>query len=392
MAPHSICAPMEPLGDLVEAIYASPLRAGGWQTAMRLLHTHFGSNMEAFYFLEFGAHQVQVIDVNGVAPGWLNQFGTLYFLPDNPWARLTGQLHQPGVVRTAERLIEFTGDAQALHRSTYFNEWMRPQHFAHTIGITPYADNGVVANISLFRPADMPIFGAREIADFEILCRHFRRALQFDLRLEQAMQAQHANLHALDASADGYAMVDAAGRLQHANARMEQLLRVGTLLMLRGGRLQARDAQADRRLSALIAEAARATAPCSLELAGAGAGAGAGGESLSVKAMPVPRTAARYLPPRAAVLLMVSAARRRSGLQQARERYRLTPAEWRLAAQLADGCSLRGAAERCGIAYGTARGYLKLLFSKTGTHRQSELVALLLAEPPAPPAARTARR
>lgn len=107
--------------------------------------------------------------------------------------------------------------------------------------------------------------------------------------------------------------------------------------------------------------------------------------------MPVPRTAVRYLPARAAVLLMVSAARRRSGLQQARERYRLTPAEWRLAAQLADGCSLRSAAERCGIAYGTARGYLKLLFSKTGTHRQSELVALL-AEPPAPAAAGTARQ
>jgi len=41
---------------------------------------------------------------------------------------------------------------------------------------------------------------------------------------------------------------------------------------------------------------------------------------------------------------------------------------------------LREAAERQGIGYATARGYLKALFRKTDTHRQGQMVARLLAD------------
>ncbi|WP_158237556.1 helix-turn-helix transcriptional regulator [Bradyrhizobium forestalis] len=56
----------------------------------------------------------------------------------------------------------------------------------------------------------------------------------------------------------------------------------------------------------------------------------------------------------------------------------LTPAESRLAALLATGASLAGAAEQLRISRETARNHLKSVFSKTGAHRQPELVKLLL--------------
>ncbi|NYG48064.1 DNA-binding CsgD family transcriptional regulator [Bradyrhizobium sp. IAR9] len=55
----------------------------------------------------------------------------------------------------------------------------------------------------------------------------------------------------------------------------------------------------------------------------------------------------------------------------------LTPAETRLAALLATGASLANAAEHLRISRETARNPLKPIFSKTGAHRQSELVTLL---------------
>lgn len=55
----------------------------------------------------------------------------------------------------------------------------------------------------------------------------------------------------------------------------------------------------------------------------------------------------------------------------------LSPAEGRLAAALADGLSPDQAARKLGIARATARSQLKSVFSKTETHRQSELVAVL---------------
>jgi DNA-binding CsgD family transcriptional regulator len=55
----------------------------------------------------------------------------------------------------------------------------------------------------------------------------------------------------------------------------------------------------------------------------------------------------------------------------------LRPAEAKLAALIASGISLEAAAERLGVARDTARNQLKAVFTKTDTHRQAELVALL---------------
>jgi DNA-binding CsgD family transcriptional regulator len=55
----------------------------------------------------------------------------------------------------------------------------------------------------------------------------------------------------------------------------------------------------------------------------------------------------------------------------------LSPAESRVAALLATGLSIDGVAERLRISRETARNHLKTAFSKTGTHRQSELINLV---------------
>ena len=56
---------------------------------------------------------------------------------------------------------------------------------------------------------------------------------------------------------------------------------------------------------------------------------------------------------------------------------RPTPAEARLAADLAAGLTLAQSAGRHGIAVKSARTYLERVFQKTGTHQQSQLVAML---------------
>lgn len=58
--------------------------------------------------------------------------------------------------------------------------------------------------------------------------------------------------------------------------------------------------------------------------------------------------------------------------------FALTPREAELVAQLARGNDLAAAAQKMRIRNETARGYLKEAQGKTGTHRQSELVALVL--------------
>jgi DNA-binding CsgD family transcriptional regulator len=57
--------------------------------------------------------------------------------------------------------------------------------------------------------------------------------------------------------------------------------------------------------------------------------------------------------------------------------FHLTPAEARLARRLVSGESLETVADGLGIKYETARSFLKSTLSKTDTHRQGELIALL---------------
>lgn len=60
------------------------------------------------------------------------------------------------------------------------------------------------------------------------------------------------------------------------------------------------------------------------------------------------------------------------------ETFHLTRREAALATRLAGGMDLADAASQLGIGLGTARGYLKQILAKTDTHRQAELVSLLL--------------
>jgi DNA-binding CsgD family transcriptional regulator len=55
----------------------------------------------------------------------------------------------------------------------------------------------------------------------------------------------------------------------------------------------------------------------------------------------------------------------------------LTPAEARLAGLLVEGQSVNEIAEGLKLSRETVRNQLKIVFAKTGAHRQGELVALL---------------
>ncbi len=57
----------------------------------------------------------------------------------------------------------------------------------------------------------------------------------------------------------------------------------------------------------------------------------------------------------------------------------LTPAEARVASALMTGADLASIAAQHGVSLGTVRAQLRAIYAKTGTHRQAQLVALLLS-------------
>ncbi|RVA71579.1 helix-turn-helix transcriptional regulator, partial [Mesorhizobium sp. M7A.F.Ca.CA.001.08.2.1] len=87
---------------------------------------------------------------------------------------------------------------------------------------------------------------------------------------------------------------------------------------------------------------------------------------------------------RCAVVMVTEVARRiPDGFElHVRELFDLTPAEARLATELASGRSLKEVAAASNITVKTGRTYLERIFAKTETRQQSELVALLKSTEP----------
>jgi DNA-binding CsgD family transcriptional regulator/PAS domain-containing protein len=375
----------EPLNEeLTDAVYRAALEPAAWPEVMRLMHARFPSSAQTFYFLDLEPRRVRPICLLGVGPRWVQSFDELYFAADNPWIRLSERLHRPGVVRTNERLEALIRDHGALYRSAYYNEWMRPQGFKYTIGNTLLAGDGVVANITLLRPADMPTFDDAEVHAFDVLSRHLTRALQMGVRLERAEQAATGTA-AFDALPQAIALLDARRRLVYANVAMEAVLKAATGLIVRQGVLGAIDAGAERDL---IACTAAALAP-----AGAGVLATApvlvplpGGTHLSLHAMPIVGAIGHYLPATPLVLLTAATHSGKAAVSAdaIRHRWGCTRSEARLTQLLAEGQGLREAAAAMGVTYGSARVYLKLAFEKVGVHSQAQLVARVLAETAGP--------
>lgn len=370
----------ESLQGLTEAIYDAAADPGVWPQVMRQMRQVFRTNAETFYFLDFETRRVRSVHLSGVSDDWYRDFAQCYFTPDNPWCIHSKRLHRPGVVRTNERLMRLTGDPQILRRSVYYNEWMRPQGFEHSLGNTLLADHGTIANVTLLRPPDLPTFQPHEVAAFERISRELERAMRLAARFEALAGMQAAGLHLLERLPEAALLLDAQGRVLHANAAARALLLHRDGLTLRSGRLIAALASEQPRLDRALRlqdDAATCTGGRDLVLR-----RGTGRRCFALSVTPLSGGRTQYFAAGPARLLTITPLpdARAVAADALHDLYGFTPAEARLARALADGSGLREGAARCGITHETARSYLKALFRKTGTHRQAQLVARLMRD------------
>jgi DNA-binding CsgD family transcriptional regulator len=189
----------------------------------------------------------------------------------------------------------------------------------------------------------------------------------------------------------GVVLLDAFKRPIFANGRAEAIARGRDGLLLSSQRVSATSSTDSRRLDAAISTAItfndkrrddmdvafrpRATMRCSVSRTPPR-------PALILQLVPVSSTSfldgGDAAGTRAVVLVIEPD--RLANVQQSllEDTFGLTHREASLASLLARGADLSQAAAEAGITNGTARGYLKQILAKTDTHRQAELVALML--------------
>ena len=263
--------------------------------------------------------------------------------------------------------------ADEMDRHPYYQEFLAPHGFRWFAGVL--LDNGEDHwCLSIQRSVAQGPFSTRETDQLAELSRRLGNAAALARALGFA--AMNTALEAYELSGWGVAVVGFSGEVIRLNASAEQLLGHGIAVCK--NRLVAESPAAtnalERELHMLIRADAGAAMSPPVVLPRR--------DRLPLLAYPVKlsKLAGNVFFEGQALLVFVDpATRQRPPELTLRRTWGLTPSEARLASRLATGECVETIADRLQITKTTARKQLAHVFAKTGTHRQGELIAMLLA-------------
>jgi len=265
-----------------------------------------------------------------------------------------------------------------------FNEWWRPSgRGLAAMGVNILVKDQFSSLIYIANGPCESVLSDRQISVFRAALRHIIWAVRVNRWLWDLELKHLAPPEQLEALPHGALLLDALARVVLANAAAKEMLAEGDGIVLRHGRLSTINGSDD--LQELVAACAQpfdalGRPGCELRVPRTPPSS-----PLHVTVTPLGvatrLTAIPWLGvgvPVALVTVNAPDSDRHRQLTDLCQRYCLTPAEAALAVEISKGDGRVAAARRCHISDATAKTHLAHIFEKTGTHRQAELVRLLL--------------
>ena len=357
----------------VEGLYEAALTPDRWPVALDRIGDLLG---QASVLLTAFDHQENVLGrsfTSRIAPYSLELFHTLYNTPEsNP--RLGRNYLQPvGKLVFAREVC----DQVTFIKSGVYADCYRPEGLLDEVSVILHKTKTSMAGLAIMRQERSGPFNSEDISLIQVLIPHLQRAVQILSHIEKLSVGYNALSDALDHMEFGIILVRADGRVSVANRVAQDIARQNDGLSLSPNGLTAFNPAEAERLHRLIAAAIRQSA-----LSG-------GTMSLSRPSRRRPLTllicplAERGLDGLghhggAAIFITDPERKTDAPLKRIAQVYGLTQREAALAILLTQGQDLREASTHLGVSQSTTQTHLKRILEKTGTHRQAEVVALIL--------------
>lgn len=265
--------------------------------------------------------------------------------------------------------------------SPVYREYLVPCGLRECLMAKTAVEGARHGNVVLLKIGVKDTFLPEQRATLDILLPHLDRAIRISRRLAAFARALAFGSRGVNDSEDPVAALAASGAVSEANPAFEQLLSTGTVFSVGpGNTLRCCAPDAHRRFQAAFSDA--------LDLA-------KGNTHLPTRGSPVITIDRSVGPPiivtvaplmqlegrpwfeQTGVLIKVSDPLKPPSEAVLQQGFGLTAAEARLACSLLGGGTLADAASRVGVSANTAKTQLQVVFQKTRTNRQPELVALL---------------
>lgn len=373
----------EQLLDVIGAIYDAALSPELWPDTLSRVSHLCGARWMVFSVNQLDpVAPVAIYQNAGADPRQLALLTGPFATPDTNPGILPVLASPPGRINLREETIT---DAQ-WERTEFYNAVYRPFGLYAALGLLLLKSADAFVPIGVASARSRGRFENEQLAMLSRVAPHLQRAMQLMLRLDAIGGRADVMQAAWDRLSSAVMVLDEASRLLWANRAGEAMLARGDGIAARDGVPVAATKDTDRELRKLIA-AARIGSARDLD---------AGGALLLPRPAPRRPLSALVSPLRAGGLDGVVLSRRAAVMlcivdpdqhpvppeATLMRLFRLTRAEAGLAARLARGRTVKQAAGALGIAASTARIHLQRVMNKTGAHRQSELIRLLVATIP----------
>jgi DNA-binding CsgD family transcriptional regulator/PAS domain-containing protein len=262
----------------------------------------------------------------------------------------------------------------------FYNEWAVPQGLVDCLNTILDKTATSIAVFNVFRDGRFGRVDNEMRRRMRLVVPHVRRAVLISKVIELKTTQAETFAEMLDGLSAGMFLVDAAGRIVHANAAGHAMLAEGGFIRAVGGKLAANDPDADRTLRDVFTAAGFDDAHV-----------GTGGISVPLTAREGEQLVAHTLP-------LTSGMRRDTGNaykavaalfvhrapldtpsppEVIAKTFSLTPSELRVLLAVAQVGGVLGVADFLGISENTVKTHLKRLYAKTGASRQADLVKLV---------------
>jgi DNA-binding CsgD family transcriptional regulator len=364
----------EQFSELVGEVYDAALDPSLWSEVVGKAGRFVGGSAAAIFSKSPTALNGNVYYESGTDPHYRELYFSEYIRIDpSTTGHYFADVEQPIAVADLMPYQEFL-------ETRFYKEWARPQGLVDFVSAVLDKSVASAALFGVFRYERDGIVDDETRRRMRLIVPHIRRAVLVGglIDLKTADAASLAD--ALDGLNAAMCLVDANGRIVHANAACHVMLDARDFLAVVGGRIVATDAKIDRAFRDLFASAGKGDAAI-----------GTRGIALPLNAQDGSHYVAHVLP-------LTSGARRRAGMAYSAtaalfickvtteprsppeiiaRAYNLTPTELRVLLAIVDVGGVPESAVALGVAESTVKTHLANLFAKTGARRQADLVKIV---------------
>jgi DNA-binding CsgD family transcriptional regulator len=265
----------------------------------------------------------------------------------------------------------------------YYNDFWRRRGIGANLQLWLERQGTVQPSLSVARSHSVGEFDTPDIELAQLLLPHIQRAVTIGQRLEYTNIASESAVHVLDVLTHAVLVLDRSGRPLHLNQVAQRLILEGDGISLNGGQLRGATPTLTRRLDTLMARATGREGD--LPLAGAVSLPRPSGKApLAVIAVPLRQQIDWLHSYQPMVCVCISEPEKAPAIPEERLRavFGLTAVEAAIVSELIAGRKVRDIAKRRDVTPRTVRIHLSHIMEKTDTHRQADLVRLLMSVAP----------